>query len=250
MQKTHAEGPALQCVGGRGEFRWVGWAVGLMVALALLLLFADNALASGPRWVAGLGYFTVSADGQPVVWANGQVTYYTDLSDLSAEVSQAQATAMVATAAAEWRGVNTAAVAIQWGGNLAENVDSAVTTGANGIVLPGDILPSATATPVAVVFDETGAVINGIYGAGANSALDCRDNGVITTVDNLAASGNIAHALIVVNGQCATTDMQIANLQYQLVRAFGRVLGLDWSQANEEMFVGGQITIDGCWDGR
>jgi hypothetical protein len=111
-------------------------------------------------------------------------------------------------------------------------------------------LPSATATPVAVVFDETGAVINGIYGAGANSALDCRDNGVITTVDNLAASGNIAHALIVVNGQCATTDMQIANLQYQLVRAFGRVLGLDWSQANEEMFVGGQITIDGCWDGR
>jgi len=245
MQKTHADGPALQCVGGRGEFRWVGWAVGLMVALALLLLFADNALASGPRWVAGLGYFTVSADGQPVVWANGQVTYYTDLSDLSAEVSQAQATAMVATAAAEWSGVNTAAVAIQWGGNLAENVDSAVTTGANGIVLPGDILPSATATPVAVVFDETGAVINGIYGAGANSALDCRDNGVITTVDNLAASGNIAHALIVVNGQCATTDMQIANLQYQLVRAFGRVLGLDWSQANEEMFVGGQITIDG-----
>jgi hypothetical protein len=245
MQKTHPEDPGLQCVGGRGEFRWVGWAVGLIVALTLLLLFAESAVASGPRWVAGLGYFSASEEGQPVVWANGQVTYYTDLSDLSAEVSQAQATAMVATAAAVWSSVNTAAVSIQWGGNLAENVDSAVTTGSNGIVLPPDILPSASGTPVGVVFDETGGVIDGIYGVGASSPLDCRDNGVITSVDNLATSGNIAHALIVVNGQCATTDMQIANLQYQLVRAFGRVLGLDWSQANEEMFVGAQITSAG-----
>jgi hypothetical protein len=192
-----------------------------------------------------MGYFNASADGQPVVWANGQVTYYTDLSDLSAKVNHAQANAMVATAAAVWSGVNTAAVSIQWGGNLAENVDSVVMTGADGIVLPADLLPSATGTPVGVVYDETGAVINGIYGTGANSALDCRDNGVITTVDNLATSGNIAHALILVNGQCATTAEQITNLQYQLVRAFGRVLGLDWSQTNEEMFVGAQITSGG-----
>jgi hypothetical protein len=34
-------------------------------------------------------------------------------------------------------------------------------------------------------------------------------------------------------------------LQYQLIRGFGQVLGLDWSQTNEEMFVGDQVTADG-----
>jgi hypothetical protein len=180
-----------------------------------------------------------------VVWAGGQVTYYTDQSTLSAQVTQAQANAMVATAAAVWSSVNTAAVSIMRGGNLAEDVDQAVMTGANGIVLPADILPSTTSTPVGVVYDETGAVINGLYGAGANSPLNCQNNGAISTVDNLATSGNIAHALIVVNGQCAGTASQLTNLQYQLVRAFGEALGLDWSQTNEEMFAANQITSDG-----
>ncbi len=51
--------------------------------------------------------------------------------------------------------------------------------------------------------------------------------------------------MILVNGRCATTTTQIANLQYQLVRAFGRVLGLDWSQTNEEMFDENQPTAAG-----
>ncbi len=51
--------------------------------------------------------------------------------------------------------------------------------------------------------------------------------------------------MILVNGRCATTTTQIANLQYQLVRAFGRVLGLDWSQTNEEMFDENQPTATG-----
>jgi hypothetical protein len=225
---------------------WVGRMAGLLTALALLLLFcAEMAHAGGPRWVAGSGYFNPGLMGQPVAWAGGQVTYYTDQSALSAKVTQTQANAMAATAAAAWSGVATAAVSIQRGGNLAESVDKAVTTGANGITLPADLQPSATGTPVGVVYDETGAVINGIYGAGANSPQNCQSNGVITTVDNLAASGNIAHALIVVNGQCATTKAQLTNLQYQLVRAFGVVLGLDWSQTNEEMFTGDAVSSAG-----
>ncbi|HTW47082.1 MAG TPA: IPT/TIG domain-containing protein, partial [Acidobacteriaceae bacterium] len=230
----------------RGGGIWVARVVGLLGALALLMVFcAQTALAGGPRWVAGTSYFNAVSLGQPVVWAGGQVTYYTDQSALSAQVTQAQANTMVATAAAVWSSVKTAAVSIGHGGNLAEDVDQAVTTGANGIVLPADIQPGATSTPVGVVYDETGAVINGIYGAGANSPLNCQDNGVITTVDNLETSGNIAHALIVVNGQCAGTVAQRTNLQYQLVRAFGEALGLDWSQTNEEMFVGDQITSEG-----
>jgi hypothetical protein len=229
--------------GEQGSGIWVARVIGLLLALALLLVFcAQTALAGGPRWVVGSSYFTAAAMGQPVVWAGGQVTYYTDQSALSPQVTQAQASAMVATAAAVWSNVSTAAVSIVSGGNLAEDVDQAVTTGANGIVLPADIQPSATNRPVGVVYDETGAVINGIYGAGADSPQNCQSNGVITTVDNLSAAGNIAHALIIVNGQCAGTKTQLTNLQYQLVRAFGQALGLDWSQTNEEMFAGDQIT--------
>lgn len=212
----------------------------------LLMLVGHAAHAGGPRWIAGSSYFNSSAEGQAVVWSNGQVSYYTDLGALSANVSQAQANTMVATAAAVWSSVSTAAVAIQRGGSLSEDVNGTnVTTGANGVTMPADILPTATSKPVAVVYDQDGSVINAIDGAGASSSLACQNDGVLTTVDNLSLTGNIAHALILVNGLCAITTSQIATIQYQLIRAFGRVLGLDWSQANEAMFVGAQPTEDG-----
>jgi IPT/TIG domain len=215
--------------------------------LALILIFAvEVAHAGGPRWVAGSSYFNPSVKGQQVVWANGQVTYYTDLGNLSSQVTQAQANTMVAAAAAEWGSVKTAAVTIQSGGSLAEDVSGInVTTGTTGVTLPADIQPTATSKPVAVVYDVDGSVINAIYGAGASSPLACENNGVLVSVDNLAVTGNIVHALVLVNGLCATNAVQIANLQYQLIRGFGRVLGLDWSQANEEMFVNDQVTTEG-----
>ena len=204
------------------------------------------ARAGGPRWVAGSSYFNTSAKGHPVVWANGQVTYYTDLGNLSATINQTQANSMVATAAAVWSSVATAAVSIQRGGSLAEDVNGTnVTAGASGVTLPADIQPTATSVPVAVVYDADGSVINAIYGAGASSPLVCQNDGVLVSVDNLAVTGNIVHALILVNGLCTTTATQIANLQYELVRAFGRVLGLDWSQTNEEMFDSSQTSVGG-----
>lgn len=222
-----------------GAEPWVARIVAVLIALALLTFVfgAETAHAGGPRWVVGSSYFPASKMGQPVVWANGQVTYFTDLSDLSAQVNQSQANAMVATAAAVWNAVPTAAVSIEYGGNLAEEVDQSITVNANGgITLPADVQPGATQDPVAVVYDETGAVIDGIYGAGASSPLSCQTNGAIPTVDNFATTGNLAHAVILVNGQCATTANQIEMLQYQLIRAFGYVLGLGWSQANESLF--------------
>ncbi|MGC2637012.1 MAG: IPT/TIG domain-containing protein [Acidobacteriaceae bacterium] len=125
-------------------------------------------------------------------------------------------------------------------GSLAENVDTYFNT--HQSKLPPDIASTNTSKPVAVVYDETGVAINAIYGAGASSPQACANDGVITGVDNLTTGGTIAHALILVNGLCATTTAQLATIQYQLVRAFGRVLGLDWSQANEEMFSGGPMT--------
>jgi hypothetical protein len=111
--------------------------------------------------------------------------------------------------------------------------------------MPADIQSSAINRPVAVVYDQDGSVINALYGSGTSLAASCPTNGVLVSVDNFATAGNIAHALMLVNGLCATTTTQIANLQYQLVRAFGRVLGLDWSQTNEEMFDDDEPTADG-----
>jgi hypothetical protein len=222
------------------ENRASRWA-GLIVALVALLLFCEgDAQGGGPRWVAGVSYFQTSMEGQPVVWSGGRVPYYTDLSPLSSIETNKKANSMVTAAAAEWSGVRTAAVTIQSGGSLAENVDVYFNTHQNK--LPPDIASTNTSKPVAVVYDETGVVIDGIYGAGASSRDACENDGVITNVDNLTTAGTIAHALILVNGLCATTTAQLANVQYQLIRAFGRVLGLDWSQANEGMFSGGSMT--------
>ncbi len=219
----------------------------LLVVLALVFVFAlQTAHAGGPRWVGGSSYFDSSVKGQPIVWANGQITYFTDLGNLSSNVNQAQANDMVATAAAVWSSVPTAAVSIQAGGDLAEDVNGTnVTAGANGVTMPADIQSTATGTPVAVVYDADGSVIDALYGAGASSPLVCQEDGVIVSVDNFAVTGNIVHALMLVNGLCATTTDQITNLQYELIRGFGRVLGLDWSQTNEEMFDTGQFSTGG-----
>ncbi len=88
-------------------------------------------------------------------------------------------------------------------------------------------------------------MIDALYGAGASSPLVCQNDGVMVSVDNFSVTGNIVHALILVNGLCATTANQIANLQYELIRGFGRVLGLDWSQTNEEMFDTGEFSTGG-----
>lgn len=214
--------------------------------LPAVLLFPVTALAGGPRYVAGTAYFDPAVVGQPIVWANGQVSYYTDQGNLSPEVDQSQANAMVAAAAAVWNAVPTAAVNITHGGSLAEDVNGTNVTSVGGtLTIPTDIQSGDTAKPVAIVYDEDGSVINAFFGAGASTPSMCQQDGVFTFVDNLTPAGTIAHALILVNGLCATNATQISVLQYQLVRAFGRVVGLDWSQANEEMFADNTITAQG-----
>ncbi len=220
------------------------------VWFALLLLVGliggNAANASGPRWVAGVNYFNPAAKGNPVVWASGQVSYYMDQGALSSSVSNSQAASGVAAAAAVWSGVKTAAVSITQGGSLGEDVNgSNVTASTPGVAatLPADAQPSATGKPVAVVLDADGSVIDGIYGAGSSDPNSCTQTGVYTSVDNFSTTGNIAHALIVINGRCATSSASISLLQYELVRAWGRVLGLDWSQVNESMWP--NATTDG-----
>ncbi len=217
----------------------------LLVSALCFLFITGHAMASGPQWVAGVNYFNPAAKGTPVVWAGGQVSYYLDQGALSGSVSSSQAASLVANAAAVWSGVRTAAVAITYGGSLSEDVSGGNVTAnvpaGTGATLPTDAQASATGKPVAIVFDADGSVIDDIYGTdphgyGASDPNYCTQTGVYTVVDNFSTNGTIAHALILVNGRCATTSALQGLLQYQLVRAFGRVLGLDWSQVNDAMW--------------
>jgi hypothetical protein len=164
----------------------------------LLFLFATEAAHAGRlRRVAGSSCFRVSKMGLAAVRANGQVTYYSDQCDRSPEVSQSQADAMVA-AAAVWNAVPTAAVSIRYRGDLAEDVDESITVNAGGgITLPADVQPGATQDPSGVVHDQTGAVIDGLCGAGASSPLECETSGVISELDNVATTaGQIETATV------------------------------------------------------
>ncbi|HZD48691.1 MAG TPA: IPT/TIG domain-containing protein [Silvibacterium sp.] len=219
----------------------------LALLLAMICLIAGSpAYAGGPRWIAGSSYFNTSAQGKPVVWAGGQIAYYFDQGNLSSTVSKYPAEDLAENAISLWSGITTAAVKFTYSGTLAEDVNGTnVTVGPNGITMPADIQPTATNRPLGIIFDTDGSVINAFFGAGASSAAMCQQNGVMTRVDNISPSGNILHTLIFINGLCTTTTAQIAVLQYQLVRAFGRILGLDWSQANEEMFSLNQVSTNG-----
>lgn len=213
----------------------------ILTALLALGAFAASfplAFAGGPRWVAGSGYFQPSAIAKPILWKRGAVNYYTDQSDLSSTVNQFQANDMVAAAAAMWSGVPTAGVSIVAAGSLGEDVNAsniAVTN--NAATAPSDIISTATGVPVAIVYDFDGSVTDALVGTGASDPIDCLQDGVFLTVDGIGIDGSLNHALIVLNGRCATpAHMQL--MQYLITRAFGRVLGLDWSQANEGIFNG------------
>src|ERR1700751_2643195 len=139
--------------------------------LVLATYSSSFAHAGGPRYVVGTSYFDPTMTGQAIVWANGQVRYYTDLGNLGAAVNQSEANAMIASAAAVWNSVPTAAVNIFSGGILNEDVNgSNVSSSGAALTIPVDIQSSDTAKPVAVVYDEDGSVINAFFGPGASSA--------------------------------------------------------------------------------
>ncbi len=230
--------------GGRGGFcetrvgawRTVLTAVRVQIALGLLL-GVGAAWASGPRWVTGPPYFTAPS-GTPVRWTTTSPLYFTDPGDLSATVDHAAADAIVADAANVWN-VPTSAMTIAHGGVLAEHVSGANTyLGTNGPVFPADVQSAnSAAIQIAVIYDSDGSVTDMLLGGGASSPAECRQNGVTESVDSITPSGSIEHAILILNGRCTgPAQQQQLQLQYQLERAFGRVLGLGWSQTNDNVF--------------
>lgn len=204
-----------------------------VLTVALLVILAPITLrAGGPAFIAGSG-FNPGVAGQPIVWANASVQYYTDQNDLSPILTNAQADALVGNAITLWTSAPGLSLTVTQAGHLAEDVTgSNIQVTDSVITAPADITPSATTTPLGIVYDYDGTVTDALLGQGAGDVDDCFTNAVYGGPDNFAVSGNIVHALAVINGVCATTSAQIPDVQYRLVRVLARIFGLGWSQAN------------------
>jgi hypothetical protein len=208
----------------------------------LFAVAAAAAYAGGPKFIAGSTYFNPAVMGQPVHWAAGKVNYYVDQGPLSALVSNQQATAMVDAAAALWSAVPTAGVTLTDMGSLNEDVSAGnIQVNSSGqITAPADITPSATNYPVAVVYDADGSVINAIFGTNASEPGTCQTNAVYVWIDNFSPDATVAHGVILLNGLCATSGDLLAMMSFQIERAFGRILGLDFSQVNPGALTNGE----------
>lgn len=223
------------------------WSTGVrwMMLLVCALAGARAAQAGGPRFVTGTNMWVPS--GQPMAFYTSSPAYYTDPGDLSATVSHAQADAMVAAAAAVWT-VPTASLVLTQGGSLDEHV-SAANTYFDGtqVVFPTDVAASNwRSKQIAVIYDTDGSVIDTLMGQGASSPTGCRQTGVVESVDSFGLNGTIQHAMIILNGRCVTTNTpQMTQMQYQLERAFGRVLGLAWAQLNDNILTGARPATAG-----
>ena len=211
----------------------------LVLLLLLVLLCCVAAQAAGPRFVTGKPYFTGQA-GLAIGWKQPLLLYSTDPGDLSATVNHAAADALVAAAAGVWN-VPVASISLGQGPALAEHVSGQnVYFDAGGLHFPADVMSTnAAAIPLAIVYDTDGSVTDTLLGAGASLPSGCRQNAVTESVDAFDPAGYILHAIIVINGRCAGTAAAAElQLRYQLQRVFGRVLGLAWSQTNDNVFTG------------
>ena len=208
-----------------------------LLCFFLLLLSCMGAQAAGPRWVAGKEW---TNDSSPMGWYRGDVQYFVDAGPLSSTVDHATAVSLVDAAAAVWN-VQGIPFALTDGGSLNEDVTGAgVSLGANGPVWPADVSSTNyAAKQIAVIFDADGSITDLLLGSGASAPANCRQSAVTESVDLFIQPGRIAHALLIVNGRCTGSQPeQQLQLRYQLMRMFGRVIGLGWSQTNDNVFTG------------
>ena len=205
-----------------------------LLAAALLSLSGQVAHAGGPKYIAGVSYFDPGTAGTPLTWGQGQINYYTDQGDLSPTLPGASADAFVADAFSQWIAIPTAAVSATRAGQLDENVsgDNVFVNPDGTLTMPSDILPTATSTPVGIVYDADGSVTSALLGRGAGDSSECFYNAAFGGIDNFTTDAHFLHALVIVNGNCVQISNQLPDVKYRLVRVLGRVLGLDWSQVN------------------
>jgi hypothetical protein len=205
----------------------------LAALVVLLLALTQLARAGGPRYIAGVSYFNQGTAGTPLTWAQGALNYYTDQGSLSPTVSGPEGDALVADAFSQWTSISTVAVSATHPGQLAEDVSGVnVYRNSDGTIsMPADIMPTATGTPVGIVYDVDGTVTDALLGQGAGDVSECFGNAVFGGLDNFGIDAHFLHALVVLNGNCVV-QLPDPDVEYRLVRVLGQVLGLGWSQTN------------------
>lgn len=211
-----------------------------MKRFACLFLFCVSqfAFAGGPLNVAGVSGFQPGLAGTPITWANGQIGYYTDQGNLSPLLPNAAADQFVAEAFSRWTSIPTAAVTATRLGALDEDVNGTNVTMIQGMLsLPND-LGVNSGKSLAIVYDSDGRIFDTLLGTGAGAPEMCATNSVHSLVNKITDDAHIAHALVFINGNCGKTTAQVAVLRYRLVRALGQVLGLDYSQLNDNVVNG------------
>ncbi|MGD0734353.1 MAG: IPT/TIG domain-containing protein [Terracidiphilus sp.] len=219
-----------------------------LLALLVPLLVPTVAVAGGPKYVAGVSFFNPGVLGQPVHWSGGQLNYYVDQGPLNSMVTNQQATAMVDAAAALWSAIPTAGVTLADMGPLNEDVSGSNIAATNGIITaPADVTPSATNYPLGILYDADGSVIDAIFGTGASDPASCKNDGVWFWLDNINPDATIVHGIILLNGLCATNTGLLAMMSYELERAFGRILGLDYTQINTDSLQNRETGESGGW---
>lgn len=204
------------------------------VAAALLCGIATSLYAAMPRWAK------TGNDSRPMRWYRDDVSYFVDAGPLSAYVSHDAAVTIVDAAAAVWN-VPSASLTIKRGGTLNEDVsDANVYLGVKGPIWPDDVQPeNYAAKNIAIIFDTDGSITDMLLGSGASAPVNCRNAAVTESVDQMDATGLLQHALLILNGRCTgPAPEQQLQMQYQLMRAFGRILGIGWSQTNDNVFTG------------
>jgi hypothetical protein len=208
----------------------------------LINLVPATVRAGGPKYIAGTSFFNSGVVGQPVHWSQGQVNYYVDRGPLSTTLTNQQATAMVDAAAALWSAVPTAGVTLVDRGQLNEDVNGSniVVNTSGQFTEPADVASTATNYPLAIIYDADGSIINAIFGPTASQPTACQNNGVYVWMDNLNTDATVAHGVILLNGLCASNASLLDMMSFQLERAFGRILGLDYSQVNPGAFTNGE----------
>jgi len=221
----------------QGAHGFRGW----LAVWLLLPLVPMAAFGGGPKYVAGVTFFNPGVVGQPVHWANGQLNYYVDQGPLNGSVGNQQAVAMVDAAAALWSAVPTAGVTLTDKGPLNEDVSGSNMVAVSGaITQPADVTATATSYPVGVIFDADGSVIDAIFGTGASQPTSCQNNGVFVWMDGINPDASIAHGILLLNGLCASNANLLEMMSFEVERAFGRLLGLDYAQVNPGALTNGE----------
>ena len=165
-----------------------------------------------PGFYRGLRLRRRESKAKPLIWANGSVQYFTDQGNLSPILTGPQADAFVATAFSTWTSLAGVALTASSGGHLAEDVNGSniETDGTDGhrsrrtLHLRPPALRSElfTTTTERSPMRYLGRVRETWRIASPTPSMAAR---IISPT-----SGNIVHALVVINGVCAATSAQLS----------------------------------------